>query len=90
MEPFLCGYCAAKAVDLESMVQHLISLHTDKTLKYRVLVLDSTTGTFGYQAKLHKGIIPSELEVSNKTVIVNENRIIIQRNEKRKKTKHTY
>ena len=85
MEPFLCGYCAAKAVDLESMVQHLISLHTDKTLKYRVLVLDSTTGTFGYQAKLHKGIIPSELEVSNKTVVVNENRIIIQRNEKRKK-----
>ena len=64
VQTYKCYYCATKFDTINNIVEHCQEKHQQNVLKYRQLILDESSDILKYQTKLHKGIVPRELEKS--------------------------
>lgn len=86
--PFMCWHCSEKCTSFTSVINHTITFHYSKELKYRYLKLDQKSGKAVYATKkFQRSIIPSEIYKQGCKIHVSEDQKLII--EEKKKTDST-
>lgn len=89
MHTYKCYYCTDKFDAISDIVTHCQDEHGQNVLKYRQLMLDENSGKQYYQTKIHEGIIPFHIELSGKSICIQNSLVYVCDNISKRKRLNT-